>query len=188
MNCNASSVTNRESESLRKVIRAVGVGLGLLLFCVPVFAQLNLGRIYGGITDQTGGAIAGATVTVIDVDRGVNRPLTTDSAGEYNASSLTPGTYTVRAEAKGFQTIQRENVLLGVGEEVRVDLSVRPGEQTQVITVTESIPMVNTTSSELGGHIETRRSRGLADQWPLLRKTAQLYSGSAEHQRKRHVL
>jgi hypothetical protein len=131
-----------------------------LLFCVPVFAQLNLGRLYGGITDQTGGAMAGATVTVVDVERGVSRPLTTDDAGEYNAPSLTPGTYTVRAELKGFRTIQRENVMVGVGQELRVDLTMQPGEQAQTITVTESLPMVNTTSSELGGTVE---SRDLAD-------------------------
>jgi len=46
------------------------------LFCPPLGAQLNTGRISGQITDQSGGAIAGATVTVIDVARGENRALT----------------------------------------------------------------------------------------------------------------
>ena len=120
---------NLQSGGSRKVAKTMGVGLGLLLSCVPAFAQLNLGRLYGAITDQTGGAVAGATVTIIDVERGVNRPLTGDIAGEYNAPSLTPGTYSVRAEAKGFQTIQRENVVVGVGQEVRVDLTMRPANK-----------------------------------------------------------
>jgi Carboxypeptidase regulatory-like domain len=52
---------------------------------------------------KSGGAIAGATVTVTDVDRGVSRALIADSAGEYSAPSLLPGTYMIRVEAKGFK-------------------------------------------------------------------------------------
>ena len=98
--------------------------------------------------------IAGATVTVVDVDRGVTRTLTTDDAGAYNAPNLTPGKYTVRAEAKGFQRLERQNVVLEVGKEVRVDLTVLPGEQQQTVTVTESIPLVETTNATMGGILE----------------------------------
>jgi hypothetical protein len=149
-----------EDRSLRsntqQVIKVLGAFLGLLFFCLPVFSQLNYGRVFGGITDQTGGAIAGATVTVIDVERGVSRPLTTDAAGEYSASSLLPGTYTVRVEAKGFQSVERQNILLEVGQDLRVDLALQPGEQTQTVTVTESLPMVNTTNAMLGGTVENQ--------------------------------
>ncbi|PYU28456.1 MAG: hypothetical protein DMG31_20085, partial [Acidobacteria bacterium] len=125
--------------------------LGVLLFSVPLFSQGNLGRILGTVTDQTGGVISGATVTIIDKDRGVARTLTTDDAGEYNAPSLIPGTYIVRAEAKGFKRLERQNVALEVGKEIRVDLTVQPGEQTQSVTVTEAIPLVETTNATLGG-------------------------------------
>ncbi len=125
--------------------------LGVLLFSVPLFSQGNNGRILGTVTDQTGGVISGATVSIIDKDRGVARTLTTDDAGEYNAPTLIPGTYTVRVEANGFKRIERQNVLLEVGKEVRVDLTVQPGEQTQSVTVTEAIPLVETTNATLGG-------------------------------------
>src|SRR5262245_37885253 len=89
------------SELSKKCVRTAITGLFavaiVLLFSVPSFAQLNFGRISGGITDQTGGAIAGAMVTVIDVDRGIPRSLTTDESGQYSAPSLIPGNYTVRA-------------------------------------------------------------------------------------------
>src|SRR5438445_10689095 len=98
--------------------------LGVLLFSLPLFSQDNFGRILGTVTDQSGGVISGATVTIIDKDRGVARTLTTDDAGEYNAPTLIPGNYTVRVEASGFQTLNRENVVLEVGKEVRVDLTV----------------------------------------------------------------
>ncbi len=125
--------------------------LGVLLFSQPLFSQGNNGRILGTVIDQSGGVISGATVTIIDKDRGVARTLTTDDAGEYNAPSLIPGTYIVRAEAKGFKRLERQNVALEVGKEIRVDLTVQPGEQTQSVTVTEAIPLVETTNATLGG-------------------------------------
>jgi hypothetical protein len=131
--------------------RLLALALVILFTGVSVFSQANLGRIAGSIIDQTGGAMAGATVTVTDTQRGVARVLTTDDAGAYNAPNLTPGTYTVKAEAKGFKTIQRENILIEVGKEIRVDLTLQPGEQQQTITVTELIPMVETTNATLGG-------------------------------------
>ncbi len=144
---------NEESRGVdfQQYMRLVVVALGTLLLCLPAFAQGNFGRILGAVTDQTGGVISGATVTVIDTQRGVSRTLTTDAAGEYNAPTLIPGTYTVRAEAKGFKKLERQNVVLEVGKEVRVDLTVQPGEQTQVVTVTEAVPLVESTNATLGG-------------------------------------
>src|ERR1700730_16080115 len=134
-----------------KVVQLLVGTMGVLLLCLPLFSQGNFGRILGEVTDQSGGVVSGATVTVIDTQRGVARTLTTDEAGEYNAPTLIPGTYTVRVEAKGFKKIERQNVVLEVGHEVRVDLTVQPGEQAQTITVTEAIPLIETTNATLGG-------------------------------------
>jgi hypothetical protein len=128
--------------------------LALLLLCVPAFSQGSTGRILGTVTDQSGGVVAGATVSVVDTQRGVTRTLVTDDAGEYNAPNLTPGAYLVRAEAKGFKKIERTNVGLEVGKEVRVDLTVQPGEQEQTVTVTEAVPLVETTNATLGGTLD----------------------------------
>jgi hypothetical protein len=123
----------------------------MLFLSFPLLAQGNLGRILGTITDQSGGVVAGATVTVLDQERGTARTLTTDQAGEYNAPNLTPGMYTVRAETKGFKTAENGNILVEVGKEVRIDLSLQPGEQTEKITVSEAVPLVETTNAVLGG-------------------------------------
>jgi carboxypeptidase family protein len=149
-----SSITSgiRTSFSgLAKATLLLMATLVVLLFSLPLFSQGNFGRILGTVTDQSGGVISGATVTVIDKDRGVARTLTTDDAGEYNAPTLIPGTYIVRAEAKGFKRLERQNVVLEVGKEIRVDLTVQPGEQVQTVTVTEAIPLVETTNATLGG-------------------------------------
>ena len=136
------------------ILSAFSVCLGILLVSPPAFAQLNYGRIYGAITDQTGGALAGAMVTVIDVDRGISRSLVADETGQFSASSLLPGSYTVRAAANGFKAAEHSGLTVGVGQDVRVDLTLQPGEQTQTVTVTGDVPMVNTTSATLGGTVE----------------------------------
>src|SRR5216684_593724 len=135
--------------------------LGVLLFAVSAFSQGNFGRILGTVIDQSGGVISGATVTVLDTQRGIARTLTTDNAGEYNAPNLIPGTYIVRAEAKGFKRLERQNVALEVGKEVRIDLTVQPGEQEQTVTVTEAIPLVETTNATLGGRRNSTENANL---------------------------
>jgi hypothetical protein len=131
------------------------VGL-LFLGWAPLFSQGSAGRIVGTITDANGGAVTGATVTILDVDRGTSRPLTTDESGAFNAPNLLPGNYKVRAEFKGFKTTERQNIVLEVGQELRIDLSLQPGEQAQTITVTEEIPLIETTNAELGGTIQNQ--------------------------------
>jgi Carboxypeptidase regulatory-like domain/TonB dependent receptor len=132
------------------------LSLAVFLVSAPLFSQGNQGRIAGTITDQSGGVIAGATVTVKDVQRGVSRTLATGDSGEYNAPNLLPGTYSVRAEANGFKVVQRENILLEVGKEVRVDLALQPGDTTQTITVTEQLPLIETTNATLGGTLSNQ--------------------------------
>ena len=138
----------------RKAVQLLGGLFAVLLLCLPAFSQGSFGRILGTVTDQSGGVVAGATVSVIDTERGVTRTLTTDDAGVYNAPNLTAGNYTVRVEAKGFRRLERQGVAVEVGKEVRVDLTVQPGEQNQTVTVTESVPLVETTNATLGGTLE----------------------------------
>jgi len=147
--------------NIKRVLQLLGTTAVLFLISLPLFSQGNQGTIQGTVFDQTGGAIAGATVSVIDVARGVTRALTTDAAGEYVAPSLLPGTYTVRAETKGFRTIEHSGVLVEVGKTIRVDLTVQPGEQTQTVTVTGEIPEIDTTDSTLGGTVSNQAINAL---------------------------
>src|SRR6202162_4622955 len=113
-------VSERPCGVFQRAMRWFAAVLGMLFLCLPVFSQGNFGRILGTVTDQTGGVLAGATVTVVDTQRGLERTLATDDAGEYNAPNLTPGTYTVRVEAKGFKTLDRKKVWRVVGKGARV--------------------------------------------------------------------
>ena len=149
------------SGGVKNFARVLGALCALGLICLPLLSQTNQGTIQGGVFDQTGGAVVGAAVSVIDTARGVTRTLTTDGAGQYIANALTPGTYTVRAEAKGFRTVEHSGVLVEVGQNVRVDLVVQPGEQTQTITVTSEIPAIDTTDATLGGTVSNQSINAL---------------------------
>jgi hypothetical protein len=141
----------------RPNVRAAALALiAFLLVFLPLKAQVNTGRISGAVTDQSGGAIAGAKVTVTNVARGESRVLTTDAAGQYAAPNLDPGIYTVQAEFMGFQTVNRQNIDVGVGGDVRVDVTLQPGAQTQTVTVTEALPIVNTTNAQTGGTLDNQ--------------------------------
>jgi hypothetical protein len=140
---------------VKDALRILGATIGLFLICSPAFPQGNAGRILGTLTDQSGGVLVGATLTVTDTQRGTTRTLTTNQSGEYNSPNLLPSTYTVRAEAMGFKTIERLGILLEANQELRVDLVLQPGQQTQTITVTEALPMVDTTNAELGGTLQS---------------------------------
>jgi len=146
---------------VKNFARVLGALCALGLICLPLLSQTNQGTIQGGVFDQTGGAVAGAAVSVIDVARGVTRTLTTDGAGQYIANALTPGTYTVRAEAKGFRTEEHSGVLVEVGQSVRVDLVVQPGEQTQTITVTSEVPAIDSADATLGGTVSNQSINSL---------------------------
>src|SRR5580700_6836838 len=139
-----------------RTVQLVALVICLFLICLPLFSQGNAGRILGTVTDQSGGVMAGAKVTILDTQRGVSRMLTADGAGEYNAPNLLPSTYAVRAEVKGFKTVERSGIILEVSQELRVDLSLQPGQETETVTVTETLPLVDSTNAELGGTLQSQ--------------------------------
>jgi hypothetical protein len=153
MQSNAQRKVTPGYVTLANLVRVLAVVCVALLVSVAAHPQGSSGRILGVVTDQSGGNVAGATVTVTDVARGVSQTLTTDSDGAYVALNLQPGTYTVRAEYKGFKTFERKNILVEVGKDVRIDPVLQTGSTTETITITEEVPMVDTSSTTLGGTI-----------------------------------
>src|SRR5450631_1131824 len=132
-------------------IRVLGIVCLVLAVSVPMFSQTTTGRILGTVSDQSGANVAGAAVVVTDVQRGATRAVATDDSGNYVVPQLQPGVYKVRAEAKGFKTVERINIVVEVAQDVRVDVTLPTGQVSETVVVTEEIPLVNTTSSTLGG-------------------------------------
>jgi hypothetical protein len=139
--------------TLANLVRVLAVVCAALLAGAAARPQGSTGRILGVVTDQSGGNVAGANVTITDAARGVSQTLATDSDGAYVAVNVLPGTYTVRAEFKGFKVFERKNILVEVGKDVRIDAVLQPGSTNETITITEEVPMVDTTSTTLGGTI-----------------------------------
>ncbi|MFZ2083197.1 MAG: carboxypeptidase-like regulatory domain-containing protein, partial [Candidatus Sulfotelmatobacter sp.] len=135
--------------------------LMICAFSLPGLAQSTAGRILGSISDQSGAAVTGATVVVTDVDRGTSRTLTTDQAGAYVAADLTPGTYKIHVEAKGFKSVERPNVVIEVATDVRADFALQPGQVTETVVVQEEVPLLNTTSATLGGTLSNQEINDL---------------------------
>src|SRR5579862_3336728 len=129
----------------------------LVVVCAGVvWGQTFTGRILGTIHDTQGAAVVGAAVTITDVQRGVARTLTTDSAGQFLAADLIPGDYKVRVEANGFNAVEQQGVNVEVARDINLDLELKPGDVHQVITVTQEIPLLDTTTSSLGGTLDNQ--------------------------------
>jgi hypothetical protein len=136
-----------------RVALSLAVAIVAVALCAPSFAQTNTGRILGTVQDSTGAVVIGASVSITDTQRGASRTLTTDTSGNYVAPNLQPGFYTIKVSAKGFANVERPSVQLEVARDVRLDFTLQPGQATETISVTTEVPLVDTTSSTLGGTI-----------------------------------
>src|SRR5258706_1727106 len=137
--------------------RGVGIVLAsLVLWSTLGITQSNNGRILGTVTDQTGAVLPGARVTIADTERGISRTLTTSEVGEYVAPSLQPGLYKITGEAATFKKVERPAIRLEVAKDLRIDLQLTTGSTSEVVTVTDEAPLVETTSDTLGGTFTNR--------------------------------
>jgi outer membrane receptor protein involved in Fe transport len=131
------------------MMKRVGIWLGLcLLFCSTVFAQSDGGKIKGTVTDESGEPVEFATVVIISngiIKGGAN----TDENGEYSIAPVEPGTYEVRASFAG-NNIVASGITVGANKTVAVPLAIETGVELKEVTITETIPIDNTTT---GGSI-----------------------------------
>ncbi|MGB8732701.1 MAG: carboxypeptidase-like regulatory domain-containing protein, partial [Candidatus Sulfotelmatobacter sp.] len=121
----------------------------LLLMTERLFAQGGAtGTILGTVTDSSGAIIPNVRVTVTNTATNISFRTLTSSAGDYYASSLNPGTYTVSAEAKGFQKTVTTSFTLAVDQKVRVDLALKLGAVTETLEVTAQAVTLDTDSAD----------------------------------------
>ena len=133
--------------------------VALLLAPSHLVAQATGGSLVGTIFDQSGAAVAGADVDIVNVATNVTARSKTGSSGEYRADNLIPGSYRVTAKASGFKSMsQTVDVLLSKTE--TLNLTLVPGAATEVIEVSGSAPLIDTTTPQLGTtyEVETLKS------------------------------
>ena len=131
----------------------------MLLFLVvaaytaPVAAQTTTAGIDGFVTDESGARLPGVTLTATSAGTGMSRATVSDAEGRYGMSNLPPGSYDVTAELAGFGTAVRSQVVLQVGDALRISFTLAVGGIEQVVTVVGEVPLVQTTKSDLGSVI-----------------------------------
>jgi len=132
--------------------RCSGFIFFVLLISSSLLAQTFRGTILGTVTDPQGAVVAGAKVTVRNVNTGLERTTQTSSDGSYAIPELPTGTYTVTVTQSGFQTSSVTGVAVEVSAEKRVDVGMKAGQVTETVEVSgETLPIVETTNDTLGG-------------------------------------
>jgi hypothetical protein len=121
-------------------------------------SQASSADIRGTITDRTGGALPGVTITVTHPDRGVVRQAITDQSGQYAVLLLPPAAeYQIKIELPGFATQIARGLTLTVGQSVVLDFKMEvSGTATEVIVVA-AIPLVETERSQQSNVVETKK-------------------------------
>jgi len=128
----------------------------LLLLISQSAAQDYRARIEGIVTDQTHAAIAGATVTLRNVNTGTQTVRQTAESGLYLFDLVDPGTYTITIEATGFNKFVQENIVVQTRGDVTVNATLNPGAVQESITVTEAPPAVQFNSSNKDFTIDSK--------------------------------
>jgi hypothetical protein len=132
-------VSSRRESSVRRH-RPAPVWLLLLIAAAlpaaPVHAQAVYGSIAGIVTDPSGAALPGATVTITSVERKTSDSVVSQASGLYVKERLLPGLYEVKAEVSGFKSAVFPSVRVNVDTQAKVDLKLELGDVTEAVTVT----------------------------------------------------
>jgi outer membrane receptor protein involved in Fe transport len=134
--------------------------LALVLFLASLvpftaLAQSSNGAINGNVTDNSGSALPGVTVTATNTGTAVARTAVTNGTGHYEIPLLIPGTYRVSGELSGFQPVKFDSVVVNVGTTVTLDFKMKPGV-VETVTVTAAAPIVETTKSEISSVVNDK--------------------------------
>ena len=127
-----------------------GYNLGMPNLCwLPLVPLLLWGQgettsgIAGSVSDISGGAIAGAKVTITSNENGATRSVKTDDDGRFNFPQLKPGAYAVKVEADQFEAQENRSVAAGLGQTQTVDFVLKVATASQSVTVSVGAPLVN---------------------------------------------
>jgi hypothetical protein len=141
-------------------LSACGLALSLCVACIfapTLSAQTTYGSIAGSVTDPSGAAIADAQASLTNVGTAEKRAQNTGPDGLYDFVNLIPGKYRIDVEKTGFKRTTRPDVIVEVGQSVRIDLAMQVGDVTQTVEVTGETPQLQAETSSLGQVVEERK-------------------------------
>jgi hypothetical protein len=129
----------------------------LVIAILPLaHGQVERATLAGTITDNSGAVVPGVAIKVTNEATNISVNLETDSAGDYRAVNLTPGSYGLRAEKTGFQLYTTKSVILQVAQEARLDIRLELGGVEQTIEVSAAAQLLQTEGSTVGQVIDTK--------------------------------
>lgn len=129
--------------------------LVLMLACT-VWAQQGTSELRGSVKDQTGAVLPGVSITARNQDSGLFRETISGENGSFFLSGMLPGRYQIEAELPGFKRYQRAEIRLEVGKTTSVDVTLEVGNVTEEVSVTAESPIIDVSSKEVGGYIQSR--------------------------------
>src|SRR5579859_6890610 len=128
--------------------------VAVLLLAGRTSAQSTTATILGTVTDKSGAVVAGASVTARNTQTNLARGATSNEQGEYRIEFLPVGTYDLEVTGKGFKKAVLKGIVLQVSVDARADVQMELGDINDAITVTAELPLVNTSTPELGRTVE----------------------------------
>src|SRR5687768_2614807 len=137
-----------------------GMLLALAFLALPVAGYAQDAALTGTVTDATGGVLPGVTVTAVNEATGNTFVGVTDGTGSFRIPARV-GAYRITAELSGFTTVQRTGVQLLVGQTINVDMQMNPSTIQETVTVTAEAPLIEVTTSSLGGNIDPAQVQDL---------------------------
>jgi len=125
----------------------------LISAAASVHAQTTNGSIEGSVTDPSGSALAGVSVTARNMDTGLTQATTTTQAGIYSLPNLPPGRYSVTVEAPNLKKFAQEGVTVTTGTAISLNIPMQLGAVSESVTVTADASQLQTTTSEIGATV-----------------------------------
>jgi hypothetical protein len=147
----------------RQQISARVLVLAAILLCtltsVPtLFGQAMDGNLVGTVTDPAGAVVPGATVEITNSATGVKSTTTTSESGFFRFNNLLPGTYELKVSRQGFAVADLKNVTVSLNATSTANVSLRVGDVTQTVEVTETGALIDTTTAQLGATFQKREA------------------------------
>ena len=141
---------------MKRTTVVVVVAIALLLGAgADTRAQQGRAELRGSVTDEQGGALPGVSILITNQDTGTFREVVSSGDGSYFAGQMLPGTFRITAQLPGFNSFERTDFAIGVGRTLDLDIVMTIGAIEETITVSGAAPLVDLTSSEVGGTINT---------------------------------
>jgi hypothetical protein len=152
----------QRSAKVRIFTRQIVLGLLIALGAISALGQSTSATLSGIVSDSQGAIIPNATVVATQSSTHQARRSITDASGSYSIPNLDIGEYSVSATAQGFKSLLVPSIILQVNQSAVLNLSLQVGAVTQEVTVTSTLPLVDTQTSTVGQVIENRSIESIA--------------------------